>query len=97
MVAYREIYAANLFVEEVAPSVGRYTAAKIDKRPKSGLRWGQEVLVGAAHRLPRAESDKVVGGPSAKNKQSGQIEYPFCFPTPGAPDRGGSVVPVFPR
>ncbi len=92
MVAYRGRYAANLFVEEVAPSVGRYIAAKIDKRPKTGLRWGQEFLVCGAHRLPRAESDKVGrrgGGPTAKNKQPGQIEHPFWFyPTPGAPETG---------
>jgi len=52
----------QLFVEEVAPSVGRYIAAKIDKRPKSGLRCGQERPVcGAAHRLPRAEFYRTCG------------------------------------
>jgi hypothetical protein len=73
-VAYRGIYTGHLCIEEVAPSVGRNIAAKIDKRPKSGLRCSQELPVCGAHRLPGSERNLVAGGscgPSVKNKQSG--------------------------
>jgi hypothetical protein len=68
-VSYRGIYAAHLFVEEVAPSIGWHIAAKINKRPNPASDVAEELPVcGAAHRLPRAESDKVVEGSSRWSK-----------------------------
>lgn len=59
------MYAAHLFVEEVAPGIGWHIAAKINKGSKSGLGYAEEAPVcGAVHRRPRTESDKIVKGSS---------------------------------